>query len=95
MFEMKDFFKQDPSHKLSRQGEMMGQIGKYGLHAVKFMALVYTSYHGVSASWQYAGGTLFGAGAQIIGVLVTSTTAMSIWLAWHNAAHGWRKTGRD
>lgn len=84
MFDMKDFFKQDPSHKPSRQSEFMGQIGKYGLHAVKFMALMYTSYHGISASLQYSGGSVFGAGAQIIGVLVTSTTAMSIWIAWHN-----------
>jgi hypothetical protein len=85
MFEVKDFFKQDPGKKTGgKHAENIGKMGKWGLHAVKILALLYTSYHGLSASWQYGGSSGYGSFTQMAGVVVTSLTALSIWLAWHN-----------
>lgn len=84
MFNQTDFFEQTEQTGPGQAGNVMGQIGTYGLHVAKIAFLIYSGYHGISASINYAGSSEIAKLAQIIGIIVTEITLLSIYLAWHN-----------
>lgn len=83
MFE-KDFFQDDPEAGPSKAGRVVGDIGRWGLHLAKVAFLLYSGYHGISASINYAGNNDLARVAQISGIVVLEITLFSLYLAWHN-----------
>lgn len=84
MFEQTDFFSDNETAEVSRGGRMMGQVGSYGLHAAKVLFLIYSGYHGISASLSYVGTSEIAKAAQVFGIVVLEITLLAIYLAWHN-----------
>lgn len=80
----KDFFQDDPDTGPGRIGQEVGRIGAWGLHLAKVAFLVYSGYHGVSASLNYAGNNDLARVAQMVGIVVLEVTLFSLYLAWHN-----------
>lgn len=83
MFE-KDFFLDDPDTEPSKEGKFVGSFGAWGLHIAKVAFLIYSGYHGIAASWNYAGNSDLERVAQTAGIVVLEVTLLSIYLAWHN-----------
>lgn len=80
----KDFFAEEPQAGPSEYGEKVGGIGSWGLHIAKVAFLVYSGYHGISASWNYAGNSDVERIAQMAGIIVLEVTLLSLYFAWHN-----------
>jgi hypothetical protein len=80
----KDYFQADVSAGPDRSGQVVGKIGNWGLHAAKVAFLIYSGYHGISASISYAGNNDLARVAQIVGIVVLEVTLLSLYLAWHN-----------
>lgn len=83
MFE-KNFFQDDPETGPGRTGQLVGKAGEWGLHITHAAYLVYSGYHGISASVNYAGNSDLARVAQTAGIVVLELTMFSIYLAWHN-----------
>jgi hypothetical protein len=80
----KDYFSEDATAEPSRAGRVVGNVGAWGLHLAKVAFLVYSGYHGISASWNYAGNSDLARVAQMFGIIVLEITLLSLYLAWHN-----------
>lgn len=83
MFEQ-DFFNQDKPAGPGRGGQAMGALGGWGLHLAKVAFLLYSGYHGISASWTYAGNSDLARVAQTVGIVALEVVLFSLYLAWHN-----------
>ena len=83
MFEQ-DYFAEDIDAGPGRAGAFVGTAGAWGLHLAKVLFLLYSGYHGVSASLGYAGSAELAKAAQIFGIVVLELTLFSLYLAWHN-----------
>ncbi len=83
MFEQ-DFFNQQKPAGPGRVGQAVGAVGGWGLHLAKVAFLLYSGYHGVSASWTYAGNSDLARLAQTFGIIVLELVLFSLYLAWHN-----------
>lgn len=84
MFEH-DFFNENESgQKPARHVRAVGGIGWWLLHLVKAAFLLYSGYHGISASWNYAGNNDLARTAQIVGISVIEMTLAGLYLAWLN-----------
>lgn len=80
----KDFFAEEPKAGPSAHGEKVGGMGTWGLHFAKVAFLVYSGYHGISASINYAGNSDLERVAQSAGIVVLEVTLLSLYFAWHN-----------
>jgi hypothetical protein len=80
----KDYFQEDVTAGPSPAGHIVGKVGAWGLHLVKVAFLIYSGYHGISASWNYAGNSDLARLAQTFGVIVLELTLLSLYFAWHN-----------
>jgi hypothetical protein len=80
----RDYFSEDATAEPSRAGRVVGNVGAWGLHLAKVAFLVYSGYHGISASWNYAGNSDLARLAQMFGIIVLEITLLSLYLAWHN-----------
>jgi hypothetical protein len=80
----RNFFQDEPDTEPSRAGKFVGGVGDWGLHLAHTAFLIYSGYHGISASWNYAGNTDLERAAQTVGIIVLEITLFSIYLAWHN-----------
>ncbi len=83
MFE-KDYFAEDEHIGPGRSGVVMGGVGAWGLHLAKVAFLVYSGYHGISATATYRGQSELAAAAGIVGIIVVEIVLFSLYLAWHN-----------
>ncbi|MCI0398823.1 MAG: hypothetical protein L0332_24260 [Chloroflexi bacterium] len=80
----KDYFTEDVAAGPNKTGRTVGTIGAWGLHLVKVAFLVYSGYHGINASWTYAGNGDLARVAQTVGIVVLECTLFGLYLAWHN-----------
>lgn len=80
----KDFFTEQQTAGPDKAGQFVGGAGAWGLHLAKVLFLLYSGYHGISASWGYAGNSELARAAQTFGVIVLEITLFSVYLAWHN-----------
>lgn len=80
----KDYFQEDITTTPSKTGQTVGGFGEWGLHISKVLFLIYSGYHGISASVNYAGSSELAKAAQIFGIVVLEITLFSLYLAWHN-----------
>lgn len=83
MFE-NDFFAEPATNEPSDLAKRAGKIGVWLLHLTKVLFLIYSGYHGVSASWNYAGTSEAARLAQVFGVVVLEITLLGLYIAWHN-----------
>lgn len=83
MFEQ-DYFSEPELVGPGRAGEVMGHIGEWGLHLAKVSFLIYSGYHGISATAAYRGQSELAAVAGIVGIVVVEIVLLSLYLAWHN-----------
>lgn len=83
MFEQ-NFFQEEVNAGPGRAGRFMGQAGSWLLHVCKVLFLLYSGYHGISASLSYAGSSELAKGAQVFGIIVLELTLFGLYLAWHN-----------
>lgn len=87
MFEQ-NFFQEEVNAGPGRAGRFMGQAGSWLLHVCKVLFLLYSGYHGISASLSYAGSSELAKGAQVFGIIVLELTLFGLYLAWHNQEIG-------
>ena len=80
----KDFFQEEPDFGPGQSGSIVGDIGRWGLHLAKIAFLVYSGYHGISATAAYHGASQLAAAAGAVGIVVTEVVLLSLYLAWHN-----------
>jgi hypothetical protein len=83
MFEQ-DYFAEDVEVGPSKTGSLVGGIGGWGLHLAKVAFLIYSGYHGISATVMYRGDSELAIVAGVVGITVTEVVLFSIYLAWHN-----------
>lgn len=74
----KDYFSEDATAESSRAGRVVGNVGAWGLHLAKVAFLVYSGYHGISASWNYAGNSDLARLAQMFGIILLEITLLSL-----------------
>ena len=79
-----DMFTEDQGIKRTRAGDVAGGIGSWGLHIAAVAFLIYSGYHGISATAQYRAAAGLGMAAGIVGIIVIELVLMSIYLGWHN-----------
>lgn len=84
MFEHDFFNENENGQKPARHVRAVGGIGWWLLHLVKAAFLLYSGYHGISASWNYAGNNDLARTAQIVGISVIEMTLAGLYLAWLN-----------
>lgn len=78
-----DFFSHDDSSP-SRAGRLVGTAGLWLLHLAKVGFLIYSGYHGISATANYRGQLGLAAAAGIVGIVVVEVVLLALYLAWHN-----------
>lgn len=83
MFEQ-NFFDREKAAGPGRAGQAVGTLGGWGLHLAKVAFLLYSGYHGISASWTYAGNGDLARVAQTVGIVVLEAVLFSLYLSWHN-----------
>lgn len=83
MFEQ-DYFEEEAPIGPSKTGVVVGGIGGWGLHLAKVAFLIYSGYHGISATVTYRGDSGLAIVAGVVGITVTEVVLFSIYLAWHN-----------
>jgi hypothetical protein len=83
MFE-KDYFAETEHIGPGKAGTVMGAVGTWGLHLAKVAFLIYSGYHGISATAAYRGESELAAVAGIFGIIVIEIVLFSLYLAWHN-----------
>ncbi|HSH04357.1 MAG TPA: hypothetical protein VLL52_17740 [Anaerolineae bacterium] len=64
-------------------GEVAAKMAGAGLHLAKVSFLVYSGYHGVSASLSYAGSSELSQLAQVVGIVTLELTLLSLYVSWH------------
>lgn len=70
--------------KRTRAGDVAGGIGAWGLHVAAVLFMVYSGYHGISASAAYRSAAGLGQLAGIVGIIVIEIVLLAIYLSWHN-----------
>ncbi|HSH01327.1 MAG TPA: hypothetical protein VLL52_02335 [Anaerolineae bacterium] len=83
MFQQQDYFADLPQQDVGQVAAVMGKIAAGGLHAAKVTFLVYSGYHGISATLSYAGGSELARLAQIVGIVTLELTLLSLYISWH------------
>ena len=83
MFE-KDYFQDDRPAGPGRGGRVVGGVGAWGLHLAAVAFLIYSGYHGISATVSYRASTGLGQAAGVVGIVVIELVLLSLYLAWHN-----------
>lgn len=70
--------------KSAGAGPVMGRTGHFLLHVVEGLFLVYSAYHGISATTTYRAAAGLGNLAGILGIVAIEVTLLAIYLAWVN-----------
>lgn len=65
-------------------GGFVGGAGHWLLHVVEILFLIYSAYHGISATTTYRAAAGLGNLAGILGIVAIEVTLLAIYLAWVN-----------
>lgn len=79
-----DFFEEKEDAGPGRAGVLVGMGGLWLLHIAKIAFLIYSGYHGISATAAYRGGGQLAAAAGMVGIVVVEVVLFALYLAWHN-----------
>ena len=79
-----DFFQEEQQTGPGRAGKAVGSIGSWGLHLALITFMIYSGYHGISATATYRADSGLGMAAGIVGIVTIELVLNSIYLAWHN-----------
>ena len=80
----KDFFQEEQQTGPGRAGKAVGSIGSWGLHLALITFMLYSGYHGISATATYRAASGLGMAAGIVGIVTIELVLASLYLAWHN-----------
>ena len=80
----KDFFQEEQQAGPGRAGRTVGNIGSWGLHIALLTFMIYSGYHGISATATYRADSGLGMAAGIVGIVTIELVLASLYLAWHN-----------
>lgn len=80
----RDFFTEEKQAGPSRAGKAVGSIGSWGLHLALITFMLYSGYHGISATAAYRAASGLGMAAGIVGIVTIELVLASLYLAWHN-----------
>ncbi|HSH03813.1 MAG TPA: hypothetical protein VLL52_14960 [Anaerolineae bacterium] len=83
MFDSIDFFDGDGGGDNSKVTAVAGKIALWILHISKITFLIYSGYHGVSATLNYTGGGEVARMAGIVGITTLEITLFGLYMAWH------------
>jgi len=80
----RDFFQEEQQAGPGRAGQAVGNIGSWGLHLALITFMLYSGYHGISATAVYRADSGLGMAAGIVGIVTIELVLASLYLAWHN-----------
>ena len=80
----RDFFTEEQQAGPGRAGKAVGNIGSWGLHLALITFMLYSGYHGISATAAYRAASGLGMAAGIVGIVTIELVLASLYLAWHN-----------
>lgn len=80
----RDFFQEEQQAGPGRAGKAVGNIGSWGLHLAFVTFMLYSGYHGISATAAYRADSGLGMAAGIVGIVTIELVLASLYLAWHN-----------
>ena len=79
-----NFFEGEDFEQDSGVSGVMGKIGLGLLHFTKITFLVYSGYHGISATLANAGTNEIAKVAQVVGIVTLELTLLGLYISYHN-----------
>ncbi len=79
-----DYFQEEQQTGPGRAGKAVGNIGSWGLHLAMITFMLYSGYHGISATAAYRADSGLGMAAGIVGIVTIELVLASLYLTWHN-----------